>query len=95
MTCPGYDPARVRPMSDEAHVRLTAEGTASAYHRAPAHPHLFCGCGSESADCHPGRCCVDADDGCGNCGRPSPVPAPVTVPESDLTDPLFEIREPA
>lgn len=69
--CPGPQDATA---SDEWHltddaVRLTCEGTAREYHLSPAHPHLFCGCGSEASDCHPGRCCTDDDWGqCANCG---------------------------
>lgn len=88
MGCPGYDAANVRPMSDEAHTRLTAEGTARAYHLADAHPHLFCGCGNETKHCHPGRCCTDGDWGqCMNCGKPAPEPEP--IPEAELSDGLW------
>lgn len=88
MRCPGYDEAAVRPMSDEAHLRLTAEGDARSYHLAAAHPHLFCGCGNEAEDCHPGRCCIDDHlGGCRNCGLPDPGPDP--LPEAVLSDGLW------
>lgn len=88
--CPGFCEADIRPMAADEHVRLTAQGTARAYHLAPAHPHLFCGCGNETSDCHPGRCCRDDEyGGCANCGKAAPEPEP--IPEGELSDPLFEI----
>ena len=90
MTCPGYDPANVRPTTGDAAIRLAAMGTARQWHLAPGHPHLFCGCGNEAADCHPGRCCADDDWGqCRNCGREAPEPEP--TPEIELSEPLFEV----
>lgn len=88
--CPGFKPTMVKPMSTDEHVRLTAYGAASQYHRTPAHPHLFCGCGNEAADCHPGRCCRDDDWGtCTNCGLPQSSPQQPSPDESELSDPLF------
>ena len=88
MTCPGFTPPSTAIDEDYAE-RLTCEGTASQYHRSPAHPHLFCGCGDETTDCHPGRCCRDDDWGqCVNCGLPAPEPDP--LPEDQLSDGLFE-----
>jgi len=79
-------------MEEDAYVRVVCEGSASEYHRVPAHPHLWCGCGEEADECHPGRCCRDNDFGdCVNCGREEPEPAIEATPESDLSDPLFEI----
>ena len=90
MRCPGYDEADVRLTSSDEHVRLAAEGTAREWHMSGNHPHLFCGCGSETEQCHPGRCCENDDWGtCRNCGREAPEPEP--TPEVELSDPLFEI----
>lgn len=71
-------------------MRLVNEGTAAEYHMSPAHPHLFCGCGNETATCHPGRCCEDDEWGsCTNCGKPAPDDVVHRVPEDELTTPLF------
>lgn len=79
-------------MSEESFARLTAEGTAREYHLCAANPHLFCGCGSEAAACHPGRCCRDDDWGtCLNCGKPAPETPPEPEPEDKFSDPLFEL----
>lgn len=89
--CPGYDEVNVKPMTDEEHVRLTAMGTARQYHLAAAHPHLFCGCGTEATTCHPTRCCRDDEYGtCTNCGRVPDI-EPEPIPEDELSEPLFEI----
>lgn len=87
--CPGYDEANVEPTDAEEQVILACMGTASQWHLSAAHPHLFCGCGMEAVDCHPGRCCQDIYGGCGNCGREAPEPDP--TPEIELCDPLFEV----
>lgn len=93
MTCPGYDPAKSRPMSEDAFARLTAEGTARQYHLCPSMPHLFCGCGSEAAACHPGRCCRNDDWGtCANCDKPALEVAEPPEPEDKFTDPLFNLE---
>lgn len=89
MRCPGHDPEHVPTISNDDAVRLTCEGSASEYHLSDAHPHVFCGCGSEAADCHPTRCCKDGELGeCANCGRPADhdprQPGPDDVP-------LFEV----
>jgi hypothetical protein len=90
MRCPGYDESKVRPMDPDAFVRLTSEGTARQYHLAPANPHLFCGCGAEASDCHPGRCCQDDEWGqCTEHGKAAP-PEPL-ADEAEFTDPLFPI----
>lgn len=90
MICPGYTDPKAT-ISDERSLRITCEGSASEYHRHPAHPHLFCGCGKETEQCHPGRCCRDDDWGrCANCGRPSPMGV-TTVPEETLSEPLFQV----
>jgi len=90
MRCPGFTSAAVRPMSDDDAEILAATGTAREWHLSPNHPHLFCGCGSETTTCHPERCCTnDAWGQCKNCGMPAPDPDP--IPEAELSEPLFEI----
>lgn len=84
--CPGYDPANVGPTDADEQVELACVGTASEWHLSAAHPHLFCGCGNEAADCHAGRCCEDAEGGCKNCGR---EPEIEPTPEIELSDPLL------
>jgi len=89
--CPGYDPANVMPSTDDEQVELACMGTASEWHLNPAHPHLFCGCGTEAEACHRGRCCEDVYGGCKNCGRESDTEAEPPTPEIELSGPLFEV----
>ena len=63
--CPGRQPATVEvgEWNSKEHAKYAVTATDLEWHLAPAHPHLFCGgCGSEAEQCHPGRCCTDAED---------------------------------
>lgn len=58
--CPGFLDRPVLPDAEEVNAATASD---LEWHLSPAHPHVFCGgCGNEAGDCHPGKCCTDAED---------------------------------